>query len=195
MDLGIAGKVALGDGVVQGPRPGGGRGAGGGREPGGDLRPKREGAPPDRVGHRRCGGRGARGRGRHHRSRRHRRGWWRETVDRFGALDILVANAGGPPPGGAFDITDEQIAAAVNANCHHVDPPGPGGSARHAVRRLGSHLLHHVLVHQAADAATWPCPTWPAPGCGPGRRPPRRTCSPPGSPSTWSAQAVTPPTG
>jgi 3-oxoacyl-[acyl-carrier protein] reductase len=40
----------------------------------------------------------------------------RETVDRFGGLDILVPNAGGPPPGGAFDITDEQIAAAVNAN-------------------------------------------------------------------------------
>jgi 3-oxoacyl-[acyl-carrier protein] reductase len=40
----------------------------------------------------------------------------RETVDRFGALDILVPNAGGPPPGGAFDITDEQIATAVNAN-------------------------------------------------------------------------------
>ena len=39
------------------------------------------------------------------------------TTERFGGLDILVANAGGPPPGRAFDITDEQIAAAVNANC------------------------------------------------------------------------------
>lgn len=40
----------------------------------------------------------------------------RETLDRFGALDILVPNAGGPPPARALDVTDEQIAAAVNAN-------------------------------------------------------------------------------
>lgn len=40
----------------------------------------------------------------------------RATLDRFGALDILVANAGGPPPGRALDVTDEEIAAAVNAN-------------------------------------------------------------------------------
>ena len=39
-----------------------------------------------------------------------------ETLDRYGQLDILVANAGGPPPGRALDITDEQIEAAVNAN-------------------------------------------------------------------------------
>lgn len=39
-----------------------------------------------------------------------------ETVERFGGLDILVGNAGGPPPGRALDITDEQIAAAVNGN-------------------------------------------------------------------------------
>ncbi|MDQ6616695.1 MAG: SDR family oxidoreductase [Actinomycetota bacterium] len=39
-----------------------------------------------------------------------------ETAERFGGLDILVGNAGGPPPGRAFEITDEQIAAAVNAN-------------------------------------------------------------------------------
>ena len=29
------------------------------------------------------------------------------TVERFGGLDILVANAGGPPPGRAVDLTDE----------------------------------------------------------------------------------------
>jgi 3-oxoacyl-[acyl-carrier protein] reductase len=39
-----------------------------------------------------------------------------ETRDRFGGLDILVANAGGPPPARALDATDAQIAAAVNAN-------------------------------------------------------------------------------
>jgi 3-oxoacyl-[acyl-carrier protein] reductase len=39
-----------------------------------------------------------------------------ETRRRYGALDILVANAGGPPPGRALEITDEQIVSAVNAN-------------------------------------------------------------------------------
>jgi 3-oxoacyl-[acyl-carrier protein] reductase len=38
------------------------------------------------------------------------------AVERFGGLDILVANAGGPPPGRALDIDDESIAAAVNGN-------------------------------------------------------------------------------
>jgi 3-oxoacyl-[acyl-carrier protein] reductase len=39
-----------------------------------------------------------------------------ETRRHYGSLDILVANAGGPPPARALDITDEQVAAAVNAN-------------------------------------------------------------------------------
>jgi 3-oxoacyl-[acyl-carrier protein] reductase len=39
-----------------------------------------------------------------------------ETVSTFGSIDILVANAGGPPPGRALEVSDEQIAAAVNAN-------------------------------------------------------------------------------
>jgi 3-oxoacyl-[acyl-carrier protein] reductase len=38
------------------------------------------------------------------------------TVARFGRLDILVANAGGPPPGRALEVTDEQIVAALDAN-------------------------------------------------------------------------------
>jgi 3-oxoacyl-[acyl-carrier protein] reductase len=39
-----------------------------------------------------------------------------ETIERFGQLDIVVPNAGGPPIGGALDISIEQIEAAVNAN-------------------------------------------------------------------------------
>jgi 3-oxoacyl-[acyl-carrier protein] reductase len=34
-----------------------------------------------------------------------------------GRVDILVPNAGGPPPGRALDITDEQLTAAFEANC------------------------------------------------------------------------------
>jgi 3-oxoacyl-[acyl-carrier protein] reductase len=40
----------------------------------------------------------------------------RQTVEHFGGLDILVPNAGGPPPGRALDVDDEQLAAALNAN-------------------------------------------------------------------------------
>jgi 3-oxoacyl-[acyl-carrier protein] reductase len=39
-----------------------------------------------------------------------------QTVEHFGGLDILVPNAGGPPPGRALDVTDDQLAAALNAN-------------------------------------------------------------------------------
>jgi 3-oxoacyl-[acyl-carrier protein] reductase len=38
------------------------------------------------------------------------------TVERFGDLDILVTNAGGPPPGRAVDLSDEALLAAINAN-------------------------------------------------------------------------------
>lgn len=38
------------------------------------------------------------------------------TVEHFGGLDILVGNAGGPPPARAVDVTDEQLEAAINAN-------------------------------------------------------------------------------
>lgn len=39
-----------------------------------------------------------------------------ETLDRFGALDILVANAGGPPKARALELDDDAIRAAVEAN-------------------------------------------------------------------------------
>ena len=40
----------------------------------------------------------------------------RTAVDTYGRLDVVVANAGGPPPGRALDLTDEAIEAAVQAN-------------------------------------------------------------------------------
>jgi 3-oxoacyl-[acyl-carrier protein] reductase len=38
------------------------------------------------------------------------------AVERFGGLDVLVANAGGPPAARALEVTDEQLAAALEAN-------------------------------------------------------------------------------
>jgi 3-oxoacyl-[acyl-carrier protein] reductase len=39
-----------------------------------------------------------------------------EAGERFGTVDILVANAGGPPPAAALDLSDDAIESAINAN-------------------------------------------------------------------------------
>jgi 3-oxoacyl-[acyl-carrier protein] reductase len=38
------------------------------------------------------------------------------AVERFGRLDIVVANAGGPPAARSLDVDDAQLEAALNAN-------------------------------------------------------------------------------
>ena len=38
------------------------------------------------------------------------------TVERFGSLDVLVANAGGPPPARSLDADDARLLAALEAN-------------------------------------------------------------------------------
>src|SRR5205085_9855428 len=37
------------------------------------------------------------------------------ALDRFGALDVLVANAGGPPAMRALDVDDASLTSALNA--------------------------------------------------------------------------------
>lgn len=38
------------------------------------------------------------------------------TIEWGGSIDILVPNAGGPPPGRALEVDDEALSAALNAN-------------------------------------------------------------------------------
>ena len=38
------------------------------------------------------------------------------TVERFGSLDVLVANAGGPPPARSLEVDDARLLAALDAN-------------------------------------------------------------------------------
>jgi 3-oxoacyl-[acyl-carrier protein] reductase len=38
------------------------------------------------------------------------------TIERFGALHVLVANAGGPPKGRALEVDDATLEGALNAN-------------------------------------------------------------------------------
>ena len=53
---------------------------------------------------------------RHDRARRARSNSSTPPSPSYGRLDIVVANAGGPPPGRALDVDDEAAGAAVNAN-------------------------------------------------------------------------------
>lgn len=39
------------------------------------------------------------------------------ALAQYGRLDIVVPNAGGPPPGRALDVDDAQLVAAFEANC------------------------------------------------------------------------------
>lgn len=38
------------------------------------------------------------------------------ALERWGRVDVVVGNAGGPPTGSALDVDDEQVLAAINAN-------------------------------------------------------------------------------
>ena len=39
------------------------------------------------------------------------------AVERFGTVEVLVPNAGGPPPAGALDVSADDLRAAFEANC------------------------------------------------------------------------------
>ena len=38
------------------------------------------------------------------------------VIERWGRVDVVVGNVGGPPSGRALEVTDEQLLAAVQAN-------------------------------------------------------------------------------
>ena len=54
------------------------------------------------------------------------------TVERFGGLDIVVANAGGPPPGRALEVDDDAARGGAQRQPADLDPPGARGAAPHA---------------------------------------------------------------
>src|SRR3989441_10438728 len=71
------------------------------------------------------------------------------ATEAFGAVDILVANCGGPPRGGLAEMTDEQWFGAFE-----VSPVGrtadPRGRALDAAAEVGPHPHDPVGVGQAA---------------------------------------------
>lgn len=89
------------------------------------------------------------------------------TVERFGGLDIVVANAGGPPPGRAIDQSDGALEAALNANlltsvrltarrCPTCGPTGGDASAASPPTRC------------SRPRRCWHSPTLPVSACGAG---------------------------
>jgi len=46
--------------------------------------------------------------------------WFRQTLDRFGTLDILVTNTGGPPAARFMELTDEQWLSGVESTLMNI---------------------------------------------------------------------------
>jgi len=64
-----------------------------------------------------------------------------EVVARFGSLDVLVLNAGGPPPGGVLDVTDDQWRSAFD-----LLVLGPLALARAALPGMAARGFGRVIV-------------------------------------------------
>ncbi len=115
------------------------------------------------------------------------------TVDRLGSLDILVANAGGPPPGRALDLDDAALEAALNANL--LTSVRLVREAVPHMRRAGWGRICCITSYTVVQAAPgWLSRTPPGPDCGHGSRRRRRIWRPtsPGSRSTCCAPVPTP---
>lgn len=76
-----------------------------------------------------------------------------ETVARFGQLDILVANAGGPPQAGALEVTDEVLEGAIQANLL-----GSIRLVRHAVGPMRERGWGRIVC-MTSNAVKQPIPT------------------------------------
>ena len=63
-------------------------------------------------------------------------GAWTAT-ERYGAPDVLVLNAGGPPPGRILDVDDDAVAGRVRAAAPRPAAAGPARAAGMADRGFG----------------------------------------------------------
>ena len=86
------------------------------------------------------------------------------TVAVFGTIDILVADAGGPPPGHALDLDDAVLEAAINANL--MSAVRLTRAAVPVMRREGwVPDLFHLPTRSCNPFPAWPFPTPPGPAC------------------------------
>ncbi len=73
------------------------------------------------------------------------------AVDRFGGLDVLVANAGGPPPARALEVDDEPLQAALQANLLTSIRLVQAALPPMRAAGVGPHLPDHLQGGQGAD--------------------------------------------
>ena len=65
-------------------------------------------------------------------------------IERFGRIDILVTNAGGPPAGTFDQLTREQWEEAIASDSLQRDRIGAPGFAGNETKALGTHTQHHL---------------------------------------------------
>jgi len=73
----------------------------------------------------------------------------RSGIERFGRIDILVTNSGGPPPDNSR-VSARNIGKRRRVCCFSVPSNWRATFARHERARLGSHLKHHFDRCEAA---------------------------------------------
>jgi 3-oxoacyl-[acyl-carrier protein] reductase len=94
------------------------------------------------------------------------------TIERFGALHVLVANAGGPPKARALEVDDDGMQAAVNANLltsiRLVQRAVPH------MRAVGWGRICLITSYAVKQPIPSPTRTPRVPACGRGQRPRHR---------------------
>src|SRR5918999_44870 len=87
------------------------------------------------------------------------------AVDRFGRLDVLVGNAGGPPPARALEVDDDALRAALQANL--LTSIRLVQAALPHMRAAGWGRICLITSKAVKEPIpTLACPTRPGPGCG-----------------------------
>ena len=74
------------------------------------------------------------------------------AIDRFGRLDIVVPNAGGPPAAAALDCEDEAILRAVQANLLTSVRFVRASLPHLRAAGWGTDLLHSVVDHRGGQS-------------------------------------------
>ena len=120
--------------------------------------------------------------------------WTRATEDRFGGVDLLFANGGGPPAGAALSFDDAAWQEAVDLLLFSSLAHGPGGGALHDGSRRRSHPDVHVVVGQGANPEPGVVHGAACVGVGAGQDARARARRRPASASTRSSPAASTPT-
>ena len=100
---------------------------------------------------------------------RPRAGWWRPRWRRSGAIDIVVANAGGPPPGRALEVDDAMLEAAAQGQPAVGRAAGARALSRTCASRAGGGSAASPRTRWCSRSRAWPCPTRPGRPAGVGQ--------------------------